>query len=251
MICEINLTEYFTHLPEKKLQSIILFAVFVLQYIMEHIFPQAKKYNNLKNEGFNLLIALVNGLVLYIPSIWMVEWLGIIDKHNWGLLQQLYMPLWVQIIVTILLMDLAMYWWHRFNHTQSILWRFHRFHHRDEMMNTTTAVRFHSVELLFSVIFKSIVLVLLGFTFLPVLIYEVVFFIAVIVHHSNIRITEQADILYRKLFSSPLMHRIHHSNNQKETDTNYGSVFSFWDRIFKTYLKEPEEPVVFGVEKRK
>ena len=85
----------------------------------------------------------------------------------------------------------------------------------------------------------------------PVLIYEVVFFIAVIVHHSNIRITEKADILYRKLFSSPLMHRIHHSNKQKETDTNYGSVFSFWDRIFKTYLKEPEEPVVFGVEKRK
>ena len=250
MICEINLTEYFTHLPEKRVQSIILFAVFVLQYIMEHIFPQAKKYNNLKNEGFNLLIALVNGLVLFIPSIWMVEWLGIIDTHNWGLLQQFYMPLWIQIIATIILMDLAMYWWHRLNHIQSILWRFHRFHHRDEMMNTTTAVRFHSMELLFSVIFKSIVFLLMGFSFLPVLIYEAIFFMAVIVHHSNIHITDQIDMLYRKFFSSPLMHRIHHSNKQKETDTNYGSVFSFWDRLFKTYLKKVKDPIVFGVDEK-
>lgn len=250
MFCEINLTEYFAHLSEKKIQSVILFAVFVLQYLMEHIFPQTKKNNNLKNDGFNLVIALVNGLVLFIPSIWMVEWLGIINKNNWGLLQHFNFPFWVQIMATILLMDLAMYWWHRFNHTQSILWRFHRFHHQDEMMNTTTALRFHSVELLFSIIFKTIILVLLGFTFLPVLIYEIVFFMAVVVHHSNIRISEEVDMLYRKLFSSPLMHRIHHSNKQKETDTNYGSVFSFWDRIFKTYVKEPEEPVIFGVEKR-
>lgn len=250
MICEINLTEYFTHLPEKKIQSLILFVVFVLQYAIEHIFPQVKKYNNLKNEGFNFVIALLNALVLFIPSIWLVEWLGIIDKNNWGLLQQFNLALWVQIIVTIILMDLAMYWWHRFNHTQTILWRFHRFHHLDEMMNTTTAVRFHSVELLFSVIFKSIVFVLLGFSFLPILIYEAIFFWVVIIHHSNIRITEQVDMIYRKLLSSPLMHRIHHSNKQKETDTNYGSVFSFWDRIFKTYLKEPEEPVIFGVQEK-
>ena len=250
MICEIQLLGYFINLSEKSLQTFILFGVFVLQYIVEHIFPQAKKFNNLKNEGFNLLIALINAAVIFVPSVWMVEWLNLIDKKNWGILQQFKFALWIQIIVTIILMDLVMYWWHRFNHTYRILWRFHRFHHRDEMMNSTTALRFHSVELLFSVIFKSLVFLLLGFAFLPVLIYETIFFIAVVIHHSNFHITERFDMLYRKLFSSPLMHRIHHSNKQKETDTNYGSVFSFWDRIFKTYLKEPTEPVVFGVEEK-
>ena len=143
-----------------------------------------------------------------------------------------------------------MYWWHRFNHTVGFLWRFHKFHHKDLLMNTTTAIRFHTVELFLSVVMKSIVFVLAGFNFLPVLIYELFFFTAIVIHHSNIRITDQLDMLYRKLFSSPLMHRIHHSNKQKETDTNYGSVFSFWDRIFKTYLKKTETPIVFGVDEK-
>ena len=143
-----------------------------------------------------------------------------------------------------------MYWWHRFNHTMGLLWKFHKFHHKDLNMNTTTAIRFHTVELFFSVVMKSIVFVLFGFSFLPVLIYECVFFVALITQHSNIRISEQIDMLYRKLFSSPLMHRIHHSNKRKETDTNYGSVFSFWDRIFKTYLKKTETPIVFGVDEK-
>jgi sterol desaturase/sphingolipid hydroxylase (fatty acid hydroxylase superfamily) len=90
----------------------------------------------------------------------------------------------------------------------------------------------------------------MGFSFLPVLIYEAIFFLAIVIHHSNINISEPIDMLYRKLFSSPLMHRIHHSNKQKETDSNYGSVFSFWDRIFNTYIKKPEAPIIFGVDEK-
>ena len=117
-------------------------------------------------------------------------------------------------------------------------------------MNTTTALRFHAIELLFSVVYKSALLLLMGLSFLPVLIYEALFFLAIVIHHSNISITEPMDMLYRKLFSSPLMHRIHHSNKQKETDSNYGSVFSFWDRIFNTYIKKAEAPVIFGIDEK-
>lgn len=250
MICEITLPGYLAHLPEKKIQTILLFSVFVLQYIMEHIFPQMRKYNKARNEGFNLLIGIFNAAVLFIPSALLAELLSIIEIYHFGLLQLVDIPLSLKIFVTIVLMDFFMYWWHRFNHTQQLLWRFHKFHHLDEKMNTTTALRFHAVELLFSVIFKAIVFVLMGFSFLPILIYEALFFIAIVIHHSNINITAKMDMLYRKLFSSPLMHRIHHSNKKRETDTNYGSVFSFWDHIFKTYLKEPEESVVFGVEEK-
>ncbi len=250
MLCDINLTGYLVAVPEKKLQTILLFSLFVLQYVMEHIFPQKSKNNNIQNEGFNLLVGVFNAAILFIPSALLVTLLGWISKNNIGLLQIIVLPVWIQIAATIILMDFFMYWWHRLNHTQKFLWRFHRFHHRDTMMNTTTAIRFHSVELIFSVMLKAIVFLVIGFSFVPILIYETIFFFAIVIHHSNIRITEPIDMLYRKLFSSPLMHRIHHSNKQKETDTNYGSVFSFWDRIFRTYLKKEEEPIVFGVDEK-
>ena len=250
MLCEINLTDYLATLPSKKIQTIFLFAVFVLQYLMEHILPQKGKYNNPGNEGFNLLVGVFNAAILFIPSALLVILLGWISKNNIGLLQIIELPDWIRIAATIILMDFFMYWWHRLNHTQKFLWRFHRFHHRDTKMNTTTAIRFHSVELIFSVILKTIIFLIMGFSFFPILIYEGIFFTAIVIHHSNIRITEKVDLLYRKLFSSPLMHRIHHSNKQKETDSNYGSVFSFWDYIFKTYLSKAEGPVVFGIDEK-
>ncbi len=145
-------------------------------------------------------------------------------------------------------MDLVMYWWHRCNHLIRFFWRFHKFHHLDTRMNTTTALRFHTVELLFSTLLKSWVFVVMGYSFIPVIIYETLFFTAIVIHHSNIKISVGFDAGYRKLFSSPLMHRIHHSNRMAETNSNYGSVFSFWDRLFGSYTKVAKEEIIFGVD---
>ncbi len=251
MIAEIHLPGYLMHLNEKKWQSIIIFIIFLFQYLFEHFFPENTKNNNLRNEGKNIAIGILNIAFLFIPSALLVELLSYTNTHKIGLLHLVQLPFWINIIVTIIIMDFAMYWWHRINHTQHFFWRFHSFHHRDKKMNTTTAVRFHIVELLFSSIFKAPFYLLMGFNFLPILIYEIIFFMIVLIHHSNIRITKNFDMEYRKLFSSPLMHRIHHSNIREETDTNYGSVFSFWDRIFKTYKEEASGVIVFGVDERK
>lgn len=251
MIAGITLPGYLAHLPQKRIQAIILLVVFVLQYAAEHFFPADKKYNNIKNEGKNFLIGVLNALLLFIPSALLVELLSIINKNKIGLLQQTAMPFWFNLVLTLITMDFFMYWWHRFNHTKKIFWRFHRFHHLDEKMNTTTALRFHIVELLFSNFFKALFFLMMGVSFSPVLIYEIIFFIVVLIHHSNINISHNFDMIYRKIFSSPLMHRIHHSNKQKETDTNYGSVFSFWDKFFYTYKKEVSGEIVFGVDENK
>jgi sterol desaturase/sphingolipid hydroxylase (fatty acid hydroxylase superfamily) len=251
MIAQIHLHGYILHVNEKKWQSVIVFIIFILQYLFEHFFPENKNNNSLKNERRNILIGILNIAILFIPSAFLVEFLSYTKAHHIGILHLFQMPLWINIFVTIVIMDLAMYWWHRINHTQHFFWRFHSFHHRDERMNTTTAVRFHIVELLFSTAFKAPFYLLIGFDFLPILIYEILFFMVVLVHHSNISITKKFDMEYRKLFSSPLMHRIHHSNIREETDTNYGSVFSFWDRIFNTYKKEANGVIVFGVDERK
>ncbi len=251
MFCEINLSGYIVHLQEKKIQTLLLFGLFSLQYFMEHIFPQKQVLNKLKNEGFNLLVGIFNTVIFFIPSALLIELLYLIEINRIGFLQWIAMPLWIRILSTILLMDFFMYWWHRFNHSKQFLWRFHKFHHLDEMMNSTTVMRFHTLELFFSLFFKAGIFLLAGFSFVPVLMYETVFFLAIVIHHSNIRITEPFDMLYRKLFSSPLMHRIHHSNKSYETDSNYGSVFSFWDRFISTYLKKANGPISFGVDKTK
>ncbi len=239
-----------THLLEKRIQFLVIFSVFVLQYLFEHFFPEKKKYNSFKNELKNIGVGIFNGLILFIPSALIIMVINYSDKINFGLLHFTSFPFWLNLLVTIFLMDIGMYWWHRANHTVQLFWRFHRFHHLDQKMNTTTAVRFHFIELLFAWILKSAYIFLLGISFLPLLIYEVLFFIVVVIHHSNISVTAKGDFMYRKLFSSPLMHRIHHSNIKEEMDTNYGSVFSFWDRLFGTYKRRASSEIVFGVDER-
>ncbi len=236
---------------EKKIQFFILAAVFILQYFFEHVFPENKKYNSLKNELRNFFIAMLNALLMFIPAALLIKVFIYSEAHQIGLFHLITLPFYVEVALTILIMDLAMYGWHRVNHTLPVLWMFHRFHHQDEKMNTSTALRFHFVELLLSNIWKAGFFLLMGFSFLPVLIYEITFFIIVLIHHSNINISKSFDFQYRKLFSSPLMHRIHHSQIKEETDTNYGSVFSFWDRIFGTYKKEAVGPIIFGVKEEK
>ena len=248
MICEIHLPGYLASLPEKKIQTLIIFGVFILQYLFEHFFPENKKYNNARHEGFNLLTGIFNGLLLFIPSALLIELLSLIDKLNIGLLQQFSLPLWANIFITVFVMDFLMYWWHRFNHTKFFFWQFHKFHHKEEKMNSVTALRFHGIELIFSVIGKAVFYLILGFFFIPILVYEALFFIVVVIHHSNIRVSKNFDMAYRQIFSSPKMHRIHHSNIQQETDSNYGSVFSCWDRLFGTYKKEAAGEIVFGID---
>ena len=238
------------HLQEKRIQSLIIFSVFVLQYLFEHFFPEKKKYNSFKNEALNMAVGIFNALILFIPSAIIILVINYSDKIGFGFFHITPIPFWLNLLITIILMDLGMYWWHRANHTVQLFWRFHRFHHLDQKMNTTTALRFHFMELLFAWVLKSTYIFLLGISFIPLLTYEVLFFIVVVIHHSNISIPTNGDMMYRKIFSSPLMHRIHHSNIKDEMDTNYGSVFSFWDRLFGTYKRRAVNEIVFGVDKR-
>ncbi len=235
----------------KHFQIIILATVFLLQFFFEHIYPQNKALNNWKNERYNIAIGLLNLLLIFIPASGLVWLLGVIDERNIGLLQQATFPYWVKITITIVVLDAWMYAWHRLNHELAFLWRFHRFHHTDQKMNSTTAIRFHILELLFSYPGKAIVCLIAGLQYTPVLIYEIFFFIAVVIHHSNIYISPTTDKIYRFLFSSPGMHRIHHSINVSERNSNYGSVFSIWDRLFRTSVYGDFKRIVFGVKEKK
>jgi len=231
----------------KYLQVIILAAVFALQYIFEHVYPQRKEINSWKNERFNILVGIGNILVTFIPAALLVQGLQFAADHHLGLLYQFTTPFWLQLVVGIFLLDCWMYFWHKLNHIIPFFWRFHSFHHKDEKMNTTTAIRFHFAELLMSYPGKALVCFIFGIGYTPLLVYELLFFVAVIVHHSNIYISPAVDRVYRMLFSSPIMHRIHHSNLWEHTNSNYGALFSFWDRLFKSLNLQSSKNVQFGL----
>jgi sterol desaturase/sphingolipid hydroxylase (fatty acid hydroxylase superfamily) len=114
-------------------------------------------------------------------------------------------------------------------------------------MNSTTAVRFHTGELLLSYAVKFVVFPLLGFNVASVILHAIVLFPVIVFHHSNVYISKKADNFFRLLFVTPHLHRIHHSRIINETNSNYGSVFPYWDKLFRSYISKPAMPIEFGV----
>jgi sterol desaturase/sphingolipid hydroxylase (fatty acid hydroxylase superfamily) len=231
----------------KHIQIIILAAAFALQYFFEHLYPQRKDINDWKNERFNLAVGVFNLLLSLIPAGFLVQLIDLVDQKQLGFFNQTAIPFYFELLLTILILDAWMYAWHRLNHRVPLLWKFHSFHHKDEKLNSTTALRFHIVELLLSYPGKALVCFIAGIDFTNLLIYEMLFFVSIVVHHSNIYITERMDNLYRILFVSPMMHRIHHSKRKDETDTNFSALFSFWDKCFGSWKGKAKGEVVFGV----
>ena len=222
--------------------------MFVLLYAAEHIFPQRINHGSRRHDIKNILVGGINLLITFLGGYCFQKAMVWLNGHGYGLFNWITLPHYVSLFLQLLLLDLYMYGWHRLNHVSSFLWRFHRFHHLDTEMNSTTALRFHAVELLLSYVFRILIFPFFGFSISAIVGYSLVFFPIVVFHHSNIFIADKTDRLFRKLFVSPRMHRIHHSNKTEETNSNYSSVFPWWDRLFRTYRNRPKEHIQFGVE---
>ncbi|MCO5936664.1 sterol desaturase family protein [Mucilaginibacter sp. RB4R14] len=229
------------------LQPLAVGFVFLLTYLAEHLFPQRKELLQNNHDLKNIMVGVVNLLFSFASGYYLQKLMVYASGQNFGLIPFAKIPTLLSLVLQIICIDLFVYWWHRVNHHIPLFWKFHKFHHEDENMNTTTAVRFHTVELFFAVIAKAVFLTLMGITVTGLIAYGILFFPVVLLVHSNIRINQKTDFLLRKIIISPLMHRIHHSNVIVETNSNYGSVFPFWDRIFKSYRKKPIGRIKFGL----
>jgi sterol desaturase/sphingolipid hydroxylase (fatty acid hydroxylase superfamily) len=155
----------------------------------------------------------------------------------------------VRMIVVFLLFDVWMYYWHMANHRFSFFWLFHRTHHSDIEMDTTTALRFHPGELILSTFIRLPVLVLVGMSFGELALFEVMLNISTLFHHSNLALPERWDRLLRVLIVTPNMHRVHHSIVLAETNSNYTSILSLWDRLGGTFrMREDTRTITLGLE---
>ena len=173
------------------------------------------------------------------------------EQKGWGLFYHFPLPYGVSVILSVILLDLAIYLQHVMFHAVPALWRLHRMHHADLDFDVTTGVRFHPLEILLSIGIKFMVIAALGTPALGVLIFEVLLNATSMFNHSNIRIPERFDRVLRWLVVTPDMHRVHHSIKPHETNSNFGFNLPWWDRLLGTYRAQPaagHEGMTIGID---
>ena len=188
---------------------------------------------------------------LLVPLL-MVGAAALAAERGWGLLNQFALPAWAGILLAILALDLALYFQHWATHRVPLLWRLHKVHHSDPAFDVTTAARFHPFEIVLSMGYKMAVVVALGLPVLGVFLFELVFNIATLFTHANFALPRAIERPVRTLLVTPDMHRIHHSALERETNSNYGTLLSWWDRIFQTYVgeaKDGQKGLTIGLER--
>src|SRR5688572_16383449 len=165
-----------------------------------------------------------------------------------GLLQRFSLPAWAELVAGLLLLDLSFYYWHVANHRIPVLWRFHNVHHIDPELDVSTGFRFHFGEVLLSTFFRVGQVGLLGVSFATFAAYELIFQASTLFHHSNTRLPIRLERCLNALLVTPRMHGIHHSQVRGEANSNYGVVFSWWDRFHRTIgLNVPQARIVIGI----
>jgi sterol desaturase/sphingolipid hydroxylase (fatty acid hydroxylase superfamily) len=228
----------------------ILAGIFIILFFLEKKFQLRKRaQSQWKRIFINFIVSIPAFALLRILFIPEIVWLAI-KNQQWHLgLNYLYtIPVWIQFIISFLLLDYSNYIWHIILHKLPLMWRFHLVHHTDLDLDITTAFRFHFGEMIASVFFRGAIIVLIGVLPLMALIYEITFEAATQFHHSNMKLPFHFEKALNKIFVTPRMHGIHHSMIKRETDSNYSIIFSFWDRIHKTIrLNIHQNEIVTGV----
>jgi sterol desaturase/sphingolipid hydroxylase (fatty acid hydroxylase superfamily) len=188
----------------------------------------------------NLGIVVLNtALVRALLPVTAVELGGLVEHRGWGILPALGLPGWLAAAVAVVILDLAIYAQHVAMHHVSLLWRLHRMHHADVDLDVTTGSRFHPVEILLSMVLKLAVIAAAGASATAVLVFEILLSSSALFNHANVHLGERLDRWLRRVLVTPDMHRVHHSVAAVETNSNFGFVLPWWDRLFRTYVDQP------------
>ncbi|MEO7072211.1 MAG: sterol desaturase family protein [Rhodanobacter sp.] len=188
----------------------------------------------------NLGLGVINTLCLRLLLPWLAVDAAIWAQSNsFGVLHLLQLPAWIAAPIAFVMLDLVIYAQHRLMHRVGFLWRLHRVHHTDLALDVSSGVRFHPLEILFSMGVKIATVMLLGAGPAVVVVFEIVLSSFSLMTHANLRLPVWLDARLRWVFVTPDMHRIHHSVLRTEHDTNFGFHVSWWDRLFGSYTAQP------------
>jgi len=200
----------------------------------------------------NLALVVIDTAILRLTFPILAVGLAVLaEERGWGLFNALDIPVWIAVIASMLLLDLAIYLQHVMFHAIPALWRLHRMHHADLDFDATTGLRFHPIEILISMAIKLAIVAALGPPAIAVLLFEVILNATALFNHANINLPTSVDRWLRWIVVTPGMHRVHHSVDPRETNSNYGFNLPWWDRLLGTYVPQPakgHEGMEIGIE---
>lgn len=217
----------------------LLFFLFI-----ESIFPARPSHEGrIKRLFFHVTVAAFNTLLMriliYVPFL---LWIVYVEQQGWGISRWLGLDGWLEIGVSLIMIDFFDYLWHRANHRVPFLWRFHKAHHADNEMDISTALRFHPGELLLSSIAKALWVVIWGPTAIAWFVFEGLISLCAQFHHSNIDLPDPVERVLSRLIVTPRFHTSHHRVDRAYGDANFSTIFSFWDPLFRSYNQVPFGP---------
>ena len=221
-------------------------SILIILIMAEILFPKKKRIHNRKDRWItNGLITLINTASVNIVhiAIPLIAIVAAVDVSNgkMGLFNIINFPIWIEIILTVIILDFIIWGQHLLSHKIPFMWRFHRMHHTDRDLDVTTAVRFHPFEIIFSMFIKITAIYIIGASAIAVIIFEIMLNGMAMFNHANLRIPFRIENILRKFIVTPDLHRIHHSIYIDEHNKNFGFSLSIWDKIFKCYLDQPRD----------
>lgn len=226
---------------EPIIRALVFLGVFGALVMAERLLPRRSAFRyDKQRRTTNLSVLLVD--VLLVRILLPAGAVGIAafaQTREAGLLHGVDFPLSIEILIAFLALDLAIYLQHVVFHAVPLLWRLHRVHHADVHVDVTTGVRFHPLEILLSLLIKVGAIFLIGPPVIAVLLFEIALNATSMFSHSNVRLPRAVDALVRFVTVTPDMHRVHHSIERSETDSNFGFNLPWWDRLFGTYRAQP------------
>lgn len=221
----------------------IFLGVFVAMGLLETLLPRKERVQPrgrrfMTNVGIAIVDTVVMRILFPAAAVGAALWA---EQGGFGLLHVSGVPSPLAAIAAFVLLDFAIWLQHVASHKIPILWRVHKVHHADRDLDASSGIRFHPVEIVLSMIYKIGIVVLLGAPALAVFVFEVVLNASSLFNHANLRIPLWLERKLRWVIVTPDMHRVHHSVLNHETDSNYGFNLSIWDRVFGTYVDQPEK----------
>lgn len=236
-----SFVEFFENIPTAFRAGLLVGGIFLF-WIIEGVFPLFEfGYKKVRHAGINLFL---NGLFLAIGLAFagLLVWSSdLVTEKGFGVLQWIEMPLWAQAIVGVLLLDFfGAYLIHWIEHKVKFMWRFHLVHHSDTTVDVTTGLRHHPGEAVFRMVFTILGVILVGAPIWIIFLYQSISALFAHLTHANINMPRKIDRALSWIFITPLMHKVHHHYTQPLTDTNYGNIFSIWDRLLGTFAQVDE-----------
>lgn len=249
-----NMFNEFVTSHETIIRLTFFFGILALMAVLEMSFPKrpltvSKPVRWLNNLGLVFLNTFLLRLIFPAAAVGMASFA---ELQGWGVFNYYQVPFWLAVSLSFMLMDMVIYLQHVMVHAVPTLWRLHRVHHADLDYDVTTGSRFHPIEIILSMVIKFATIAVLGAPVLAVIIFEIVLNAAAMFNHSNLQMPASLDKVLRWFIVTPDMHRVHHSVEDDEANSNFGFNLPWWDRIFGTYKAQPRnghDGMIIGIDK--